>query len=252
LKSGAKLLLLVLLIVSLSRTSSFSQGGPPLITDDPETPGDGHWEINIATTLMARPDERLWQAPDLDINYGWGERIQLKLDLSWLVLDQRGRGPIGGAGNWIAGVKWRFLDEDKYGVSVSAYPQVEWNIIRSSIRRGLVERGTQYLLPVQIARRVGPVELDLECGYNFFEGSTDEWIYGFAAGWPISDKLELLAELFGVASRSFHTDELTLNFGARQKLTGNATLLMAIGRDVRNAPGEQLQLIGYFGVQLSF
>jgi hypothetical protein len=99
---------------------------------------------------------------------------------------------------------------------------------------------------------VGPIELDFESGYNFLEDSTDEWIYGLAAGWPISDKLELLAELFGVASRSFDTDQLTLNFGARQKLTGNVTLLMAVGRDLRSAAGERLQLIGYFGVELSF
>jgi hypothetical protein len=63
------------LMVSLSRTSSFYQGGPPLVTGDPNTPGNGHWEINAATTLMARHDERLWQLPDLDINYGLGERI---------------------------------------------------------------------------------------------------------------------------------------------------------------------------------
>ena len=201
---------------------------------------------------MARPNERLWQVPDLDINYGLGERIQLKLDLSWLALDQRGHGPIGGAGNWIAGVKWRFLDEEKNGVSISVYPQIEWNIVQSSIRRGLVEPGTQYLLPVQIARRAGPLELDVEAGYNFFEGSTDGWIYGFVAAWPVSEKLELLAELFGVASKRFDTDELILNVGARQKLRKNATLLMAIGRDLQSAPGKQLQLIGYFGVQLTF
>ena len=27
-----------------------AQGGPPLVTDDPETPGDGHWEVNLAAT----------------------------------------------------------------------------------------------------------------------------------------------------------------------------------------------------------
>lgn len=201
---------------------------------------------------MAGHDERLWEVPDLDINYGLGERIELTIGLSWLVLDQRDRGLVDGAGNWIAGVKWRFLDEDKNGVSVSVYPQVERNIVRSSIRRGLVEPGTQYLLPVQIARRLGPLELNFEWGHNFFEGSADEWIYRFAVGWPISDRMELLGELCGVASRSFDRDELILNVGARQKLTENATLLMAIGRNLRNAPGEQLQLMGYFGVQLNF
>jgi hypothetical protein len=41
-KRGTKLSLLALLIVSLSRTSSFCQGGPPLIIDDPEAPGNGN------------------------------------------------------------------------------------------------------------------------------------------------------------------------------------------------------------------
>jgi len=27
---------------------SHAEGGPPMITDDPGTPGDGNWEINIA------------------------------------------------------------------------------------------------------------------------------------------------------------------------------------------------------------
>jgi len=60
--------------------------------------------------------------------------------------------------------------------------------------------------------------LDFESGYSFFEDSIDEWIYGFAAGWPISDRLKVLAELSGIASRTFGTDQLILNFGARQSL----------------------------------
>ncbi|MFN2477468.1 MAG: hypothetical protein ABR526_14155 [Chthoniobacterales bacterium] len=28
--------------------------GPPLETDDPDTPGDGNWEINFASTLEKR------------------------------------------------------------------------------------------------------------------------------------------------------------------------------------------------------
>ena len=27
---------------------AWALGGPPMVTDDPETPGDGNWEINIA------------------------------------------------------------------------------------------------------------------------------------------------------------------------------------------------------------
>src|SRR5437868_3985076 len=30
---------------------TYAQGGPPLLTDDPDTPGPGFWEINLATVI---------------------------------------------------------------------------------------------------------------------------------------------------------------------------------------------------------
>ena len=50
--------------------------GPPLITDDPGTPGDGRWEINLPITLEQTRSQRLFEAPLFDINYGLGERTQ--------------------------------------------------------------------------------------------------------------------------------------------------------------------------------
>jgi len=31
---------------------SFAQGGPPMLTDDPGTPGSGAWEINFAYVVQ--------------------------------------------------------------------------------------------------------------------------------------------------------------------------------------------------------
>ena len=61
-----------------------AQGGPPLLTDDPGTPGNRNWEINIATTHFRSPGEREIEAPLLDINYGLGDRIQLKYEVHYL------------------------------------------------------------------------------------------------------------------------------------------------------------------------
>src|SRR5438445_482716 len=33
--------------IAAAMLPALAQGGPPMVTDDPETPGDGHWEINI-------------------------------------------------------------------------------------------------------------------------------------------------------------------------------------------------------------
>jgi hypothetical protein len=49
----------------------------------------------------------------------------------------------GGLGNSRVGVKWRFLDEVKGGVSVSTYPQFTLNNPTASVRRGLVDDGWQ-------------------------------------------------------------------------------------------------------------
>jgi len=53
-------------------------GGPPLLTDDPDTPGPNHWEINVATTSENAAHEWEFGTPLLDINYGVGDHIQLK------------------------------------------------------------------------------------------------------------------------------------------------------------------------------
>jgi hypothetical protein len=95
-----------------------------MITDDPETPGNRQWEINVAGTLERSSGENLWEFPALDLNYGVGDHIQLKLEGAWLVRQGTDSKTQDGAGNALAGVKWRFLDQERNGVSMSIYPQV--------------------------------------------------------------------------------------------------------------------------------
>src|ERR1035437_6965705 len=54
-----------------------AQGGPPFITDDPGTPGNRQWEINLGFMGNHNPAHASYQLPNIDINYGWGDRIQL-------------------------------------------------------------------------------------------------------------------------------------------------------------------------------
>jgi len=57
------------------------QGGPPMVTDDPGTPGGGHWEINLAWTGEHSSGETTQDAPLLDLNYGVGDRLQVKYEV---------------------------------------------------------------------------------------------------------------------------------------------------------------------------
>jgi len=141
------------LLVFVSRFA-FAQGGPPMITDDPGTPGNGKWENNLAISFSHVPNEWSIDAPAIDLNYGWGDHIQLTLQGGPALLKRSEHGLIGGVGGTEAAVKWRFLDEEKSGVDVSMFPRIIFNVLHSSVRRGLAEDGTRFQIPFQAAKNL--------------------------------------------------------------------------------------------------
>jgi hypothetical protein len=109
-----------------------------MITDDPGTPGHGHWEVNVAATGRHAASGSEAELPLLDINFGVGERIQLKYEIPWVWLDEDGERSESGLGNSAVGVKWRFYDAGEAGWQISTYPQVEFrNPGSDSAERGL-------------------------------------------------------------------------------------------------------------------
>src|SRR5271167_3975473 len=82
-----------LLMAALSG-NAHAQGGPPFRTDDPETPGNKHWEINFGWIGDRNPAAGAYQVPDLDINYGLGNRVQLKYELPIAIEENRALPPV--------------------------------------------------------------------------------------------------------------------------------------------------------------
>lgn len=229
-----------------------AQGGPPLFTDDPGTPGNKQWEINFGFTFEHSRTATLFETPLVDFNYGLGDHIQLKYEVPWVLLDPRAERVSSGAGNSLLGVKWRFVDEDRRGVSISIYPQLEFNNSSSSADRGLVEEGVHFLLPAEVARRLGWVDINGELGYQFREHARDEVIYGLAFGHEVRKRLELLGEIHGTLQRSFGEDELLFDIGGRWRLDHKMVVLFTLGRFVRGVPGDTPTFLGYLGMQFNF
>jgi hypothetical protein len=75
----------VVAMLALGANVAHAEAGPPLLTDDPGTPGDGHWEMNFAWTTERAADARHDEAPLVDLNYGVGDRVQLKFEMPWIV-----------------------------------------------------------------------------------------------------------------------------------------------------------------------
>jgi hypothetical protein len=231
-------------------TIAHGQGGPPMITDDPGTPGDGKFEINLALAFEHRPGVTTVDSPGIDINYGVGDRIQLTLQGGPVLLKGSDHGVIGGLGGTEAAVKWRFIDDERTGITMSMFPRVIFNISSSAARRGLAEDGTRFQIPFQFAKAFSGFDLDLEWGPLVSTVGPSQWLYGIVVAVDVSKTTALMAELHGMSRTNFSDDELAVNVGIRQKLTEHSIFIGSLGHELRST--EARALIGYAGIQLVF
>jgi hypothetical protein len=223
-----------------------------MITDDPGTPGPGRWENNLAIAFEHRPNEWSIDAPAIDLNYGWGNHIQLTLQTSLAILKRSNDGAIAGLGGSEAAVKWRFLDEDRSGFDMSMFPRILFNITQSSVRRGLAEDGTRFQIPFQLAKKFGRLDLDFEFGPLVSTVGRSQFLYGIVGGVDVSQTTTLMAELHATSRMNFTRDTLTLNFGWRHKINEHAIWIASFGHELRAPEQDALALIGYCGVQLLY
>jgi len=242
----------LLTLSTVAARLAFAQGGPPMITDDPGTPGNGHWENNLAVVFEHRPNEWSIDAPSIDLNYGWDEHIQLTLQTSAALLKRSDQGLVGGLGGTEAAVKWRFLDEETSGVDLSMFPRILFNVVHSSVRRGLAEDGTRFQIPFQAAKKFGRIDLGVEFGPLINSTDRGEFIYGVVAATELSNTTSIMAEVHATSRMNFTRDVVTLNVGWRHTLNEHAIWIASLGHEVHSDTDESLALIGYCGVQLLY
>jgi len=63
----------VLTVAGIAVIADFAAAGPPFVTDDPEPPPSGGWEVNVPFILERTPGKTEMDAPLLDLHYGLPE-----------------------------------------------------------------------------------------------------------------------------------------------------------------------------------
>jgi hypothetical protein len=235
-------------LLAFASGSALAQGGPPMVTDDPETPGDGHWEINLATIGQHTSGRWDVSAPDADINYGWGEHVQLKVDAPWLFVHEDGQPWKSGLGAPDVGVKWRFIDIEDSGFSMSTYPQYTRNWLSSSATRGISPAGGQLFLPIEAATVVHDFSLDAELGPNFVQYGSTQVALGAIVAHSCGQDLECIGEVRETFAPN--DSQTLLNVGLHWKLDESKVVLAAVGRQVGVRSADQQRLLFYLGLQL--
>jgi hypothetical protein len=226
--------------------------GPPLITDDPDTPGPNQWEIDVAAT--AQKSGGVWQleTPLLDINYGIGVHIELTYEIAWDALAPDNGAVRSGLGNSLFGTKWRFLDQTNAWLDASVYPQFVWNNPTSSVRRGLADDGSSFLLPVEMGHHFGPLDVYGDAGYVWNQDSESAGFFGLAAEYELSEKWTVMGELHDDFERVFEEDELDFNLGFRRTFTEHVSVIGSAGRAIFGPSDSAPDFLGYLAVEFTF
>jgi len=238
--------------LAMGAVSAHAQGNPPFYTDDAGTVAKKHWELDLGiSTEHDRNGDRSWQAPSAGLGYGLTDNLELDYGVPLLIVRPAGESTKSGLGNSVAGVKWRFFEDNTAKLAVSVNPQVEFDNPTSSRRHGLVENNTEFLLPLQVQKSFGEIETAFNVGRTFHareSGDVDGWSAGVAAGRKVTERLYLGAEAYGEAARKFDHGLLLLNLGALYELNDQVSFSALLGRGVAGA--DRPDFVAFVGVQL--
>lgn len=218
------------------------EGGPPMLTDDARVTDLKEWEINTSINTSVA-DGWMLSVPHIDLNYGLLQNLQLKAEAPFQLRfhNKEVRSELGDV---ILGVKYRFLDEEKYFVSAATFPQVS------------VTGTTGYLIPVFIEKTIGRFLIGQGTGYFLGNKSPNQLQLGTLVGYRASEKLHVMLEYFSETHHVPHHQNLYngyVNFGFRHPLTDLFTLMGSFGTQVVTPAGmEREHFISWLGIQTIF
>jgi hypothetical protein len=237
-------------LLLVGSSAAIAQGGPPYYTNDPGTPGNMNWEINFGYMPFFYRGQSVSHTPDVDINLGVGDRIQLTYESAWLRVHNPGDSVKYGLEQDQLGVKWRFHDGGENGTALSLFPQLSLNNPNNAVRRGITPPGSSLILPLEFTKKFGPIDVNLEGGYQFVHRGPDGWLTGLVIGHEFTKKLEFDSEIYATGTWRPGHAQPTIDVGGRYKLRRPIILLFMAGRGVEPAHSNQPFFVGYFGVQL--
>jgi hypothetical protein len=213
-------------------TIHLARAGPPFVTEDPEPPPPGGWEINIPFIMERTPGETDMNTPLFDLNYGL-PNIQLKLEIPVEVIHNDGDGTVSGAGDLVLGVKWRFLNNERSQFQLGTYPQVL--VPTGNHSRGLGQGGSAFEFPLIAQKNWDKWTLYGDVGYWWQAGAENrDYVYaGAVLERDINERLTLGVELFGNSPKERdRRPELAFNVGGSLKFNKHLNLLFTGGRDI--------------------
>lgn len=228
---------------------------PPLDADDPNVPGKGDWEINFTTLGDVTKETTRADLLLVDANYGLLPKIaghevptQLKVEFPLAGIWTNGQPSAYGAGAAEIGLKFNFYDNERTGLSIAVYPQVEFAPPGSgATAKGLADTGQTFILPLLISKEFhtftfvanGGLEKPLHAPDRGLEGT-----FGVGFGRALTRRLAGMIELSGESGFVDGSDRLMfVNVGVLRGVH-NIILYLNAGHSVYSSDGIAHSYIG--------
>jgi len=210
---------------------------PPLDTDDPSVPDKGAYEINLTTDTDASRLTKKFDLLSIDANYGMVPSIlghdlptQLKLEVP-ISAARNGDDPYStGLGEGQFGLKFNFYENERVGIGMSFYPQVEFATGPGAVANGLADRGQTLVVPLLVSKDLKYLTLVVNAAVNtpvHDPSRSTTATLSAGVGLPVTRKLAVMAEVHSDSSVDLaHDRVLMVNVGL-MRAVGQATVLYA-------------------------
>jgi hypothetical protein len=230
--------------------------GPPLITNDPDTPGANGYEFDVSNNVTKTRTALIQAAPFLDLNYGTNDHNQFTAEFPLInfVSPENGGEPTAGFGDLMLGYKDRFVDEKDFGISVSTFPQV---LMPTGNKGTGVGQGlTELLLPLEFGKHFfdkklyvyGETQYYLSLSGSRYSSSFN----GIVTEYEVTKKFSVMSE-FADFTYPGHglPDDPFFNIGFGYKFSDHVALIGSAGRSFRDRESGAPEFTSYLGFQFT-
>ena len=229
--------------------SGVIHAGPPLVTDDPGVLGQGGWEYTLAATADKRDAVDSYVAPGLEVAYGFTDSMQASVAVARTVVDEPGsssRSDLDAVG---VEFKWQVYASESVAFSVA--PSYSFPLTSSAHQRGIIEDVNVLSLPVIASYETGRWAFNVQLTYEATSSGPNGKFAGLAAGYALSDALQLLAEVYTVKVSGEKSDESNWTVGFDYALSDQLALLGSYGGSLSSdlPANEELDEAFYLGLR---
>jgi hypothetical protein len=221
---------------------------PPLETDDPGVPDKGEYEINLTTHADLAGDERRIDLLFVDANYGILPKIaghelptQLKFEFPIAAARASDSPFTFGIGAAKFGLKFNFYDDLHEGLSVSFYPQIEFEAPGTSgVTKGLAEPGQTVILPLLVSKELRYFTFVANGGVNVpvhDPERTTTGTFGIGVGRAFRRRFAAMMEVRSESTLNFSRDRLVVMNGGLIYGASNKVFYAKLGRSVVSDDG---------------